>query len=277
MAKKSLAAFSLLSIISLSSAQIAPTKAALASAPVRTAQQASASGERPREQAEVARLNNAAKDLETVVQSLKAKNDKFHEKGWSDPTVVLAVSALFLSICSLAFSFYQFRRNRADTLCWKERDMRASRQAKLLDTLSWFEGGIQKRATGIAVIEGHWSDQPELQLTWASILVTQAVYILDKPEPKLPQHEVSNLTRIFALLKRAQTDISREKLGPDFFSQIHAVLKELPIKITQVESKRYTPQDRYIFMRQVQSLLEPYSDMFDVPALPVESRLHGDV
>ena len=206
---------------------------------------------------------------DSIVSDVKAALKAEKDPKWKDPTALLAVGALLLSFASLAFSFFQFRRNRSDTLDWKERDARANRQAKLLESLKWFEGGIQNRAIGIAVIEGHWDDQPELRPTWASLLVAQAVYILSKPESELPQHETRNLQRILALLRQATADIPAAGLGATLFQPIDDVLAELPTKKTKPkEGKELAPADRAVFMDQVHAAVSPYSDLLKVPALP---------
>jgi hypothetical protein len=139
----------------------------------------------------------------------------------------------------------------------------------LLDSLKWFEGGIQSRAVGLAVIEGHWVDHPELRPTWTSVLVAQAVYILSKPESELPQHETRNLQRILALLNTAKTDIPPELLGESFLQPINTVLAELPTKTTKpTKGKELHPNDRRVFMEQVYSVLKSYADLLDIPELP---------
>lgn len=204
---------------------------------------------------------------DSIVSDVLTKTGPKAEKVWNDPTVLVSAGAVLLAIASLTFSFYQFKRNRADTMEWKERDSRANRQAKLLDSLKWFEGGIQTRAVGIAVIEGHWREQSELRSTWASVLVSQAVYIISKPEAELPQHEARNLERILALLRLAAVDTSsvHRDLGKKFMNPIVDALSDFSTKNTKTkEGKTLTPSERKDFISQVFSAVEPYRDLFQM-------------
>jgi hypothetical protein len=197
-----------------------------------------------------------------VVSKSKAKEDR----GWNDPAVLVSAGAVLLTIASLTFSFYQFRKNRSDTLDWKERDSRANRQAKLLESLKWFEGGIQNRAVGIAVIEGHWIDYPELRPTWVSVLISQAVYIISKPEKTIPQHEVRNLHRILSLLERAKQDTLMKLDEANVFAPINEVLAKLSTKVTKSEKgKRLEPEDRRDFINDVICVAEKHSQILVVP------------
>jgi hypothetical protein len=203
---------------------------------------------------------------DSIVSDVVAKSAPKPEKGWSEPTVLVSAGAVLLAIASLTFSFYQFRRNRVDSIKWKKRDSRANRQAKLLDSLKWFEGGIQNRAVGIAVIEGHWVDQPELRSTWASVLVSQAVYIISKPEAKLPQHEARNLERILALLRRSVADIPAHRFGEGLLNPVNSALSDLQVKNTEVkDGKVLTPRERKQFIGQVLSAASTYRDILTVP------------
>jgi hypothetical protein len=169
----------------------------------------------------------------------------------------------------LSFTFYQFQKNRADTLEWKQRELRAGRQSKLLDSLKWFEGGIQNRAVGLAVIEGHWLDQPELRPTWASVLVSQAVYIISKPEARLPDHEVRNLDRILSLLELCRKDLSEAQLGLDFLAPVNDALAALPTRITEPkEGKPLKPLERKQFIEQVLAVVRAHEDLVRIPQWP---------
>ncbi len=116
----------------------------------------------------------------------------------------------------------------------KERDDRARERIEdiLVTSLSYFEGGTQKRNVGIALIEAHWDNErcQHLRPMWRFILMNQATYLLTKFDEKnvhqspasgsrddyLPLHEVANLSRIKYLLhddwtKRGERQLKREK------------------------------------------------------------------
>ena len=197
-------------------------------------------------------------------EELRKKN----ETPWLAPASIIAILTTTLAIVSLGFNFFQSRRSRSDTLEWKEKDARAIRQSKLLDSLTWFEGGIQKRALGLAVMEGHWSTYPELRSTWAAVLLSQATYIVSKPEAALPPHEFENLQHIFELLRTAKKELS---LDESTFSSITRIIDSLSTKTTQTEKgERLSPTERKPFLEQVLSLARSYPDVF---ALSEDPRL----
>lgn len=191
---------------------------------------------------------------------------KQNETPWLAPASIIAILTTTLAVVSLVFNFAQSRRSRSDTLEWKEKDARANRQSKLLDSLTWFEGGIQKRALGLAVIEGHWSTYPELRSTWAAVLLSQAIYIVSKPEVALPPHEIENLQHIFELLRTAKKELS---LDESKFSPIIKIIDSLSTKTTQTEKgERLSPIERKPFLEQVISLAKNYPDILILSEAP---------
>ena len=71
----------------------------------------------------------------------------------------------------------------------------------LLRTVSYFEGGTQKRSIGIALVEGmQTSDKANLGVL-VPLLVNQLVYLLLHPDVKDSPHEQRNVVRIYLLLK----------------------------------------------------------------------------
>ena len=89
------------------------------------------------------------------------------------------------------------------------------KRSQFVDSLKWFEGKTQKRSIGLAIIEANWGDHKDLQKTWTSVLVNQAIYLLTKKSKDkksaeksndkiLDPHESDNRRRIRELLTKAK-------------------------------------------------------------------------
>jgi len=110
----------------------------------------------------------------------------------------------------------------------------------LVDSLKYFQHGIQERSIGIGLVEAYWSGFPRLQSVWVSVLANQAVYILSKivKDEHIPPHEADNLQRIhdrlaMSSLTRHQAvsltdaikDVTMDKLRPDEKGPVIALTK----------------------------------------------------
>src|SRR5687767_4986658 len=71
-----------------------------------------ASGVQAPESAELLLLKDA------IVNEILTRTNENKTKSWDDPTVLVSACAVLITIASVSFSFFQFRRNRADTLVW---------------------------------------------------------------------------------------------------------------------------------------------------------------
>lgn len=81
------------------------------------------------------------------------------------------------------------------------RDRAQQRDEQLLQTtLSFFDGGTQKRSLGIAMIEGVWRKRADYVTIFAPVLVNQAIYLLRVSDESTQAHEERNLIRILRLL-----------------------------------------------------------------------------
>lgn len=146
-----------------------------------------------------------------VLKRLDALDEKIKEQDhWSNPSILVPfLSSLLVALFGGVMAWYTLTTQR-----------KAGMKSLLLDSLKWFEGGIQKRSIGIAIIDGSWRDFKDLRATWLSVLGAQAVYILSKSyevehgKPKLlPEHEFLNLEHILKLLKRGLKETNKELLS----------------------------------------------------------------
>ncbi len=118
------------------------------------------------------------------------------QQSWSSPTTVIAVGAMLVSMLSLSFAILQFYLNRRDQQTSKMRE-------QLLNSLQWFGEGIQERSIGIAIIEAHWDDVPDLKKIWIAVLLSQAIHILTRSKQQASETQLDNLNRIVKLLWNA--------------------------------------------------------------------------
>ena len=106
------------------------------------------------------------------------------------------------------------------TRIWNNRDRQADRRERemaakeaerskqrdvLYESLKWFEGGIQRRSIGIAVVNTSWSAFLEFRPLWTEVFASQAVYLLTASDEGTKPHEHDNLRRIMELLVRAMS------------------------------------------------------------------------
>ena len=82
-------------------------------------------------------------------------------------------------------------------------ERRASQKADLLlKTVSYFEGGTQKRSIGIALVEGLLRKDSEHARVLVPLLTNQLVYLLLHPDVEDSVHEERNLVRLCRLLEQ---------------------------------------------------------------------------
>lgn len=157
--------------------------------------------------------------LADIVTRLDALDRKIKEQNsWSNPSILLPfISAMMVALFGGGVALYTLLTQK-----------RAGMKRMLLESLKWFEGGIQKRGIGVAIINGNWEEFEDLRATWISVLVSQAVYILSKSyeiedrKPKfLPEHEFLNLERILALLKKGLSETDNKLLSGDPITEIN--------------------------------------------------------
>jgi hypothetical protein len=80
-------------------------------------------------------------------------------------------------------------------------ERKANQQSELLlKTVSYFDGGTQKRSIGIALIEGLLQKDAQHRQVLVPLLTNQFVYLLLHPDVKASPHEERNLIRLFFLL-----------------------------------------------------------------------------
>ena len=83
------------------------------------------------------------------------------------------------------------------------RERRGQRDQDLLaKTLSYFEGGTQKRSIGIALTEGVWARKMRQMDILVPVLINQTVYLLLCSDSRDGVHEERNLIRLLRLLER---------------------------------------------------------------------------
>jgi len=185
-----------------------------------------------------------------------------HDSAWSSPPVLISVGTSLVAILSLLFGFYQFLKNRSDSLAWKAKDAHASRRAKLLDSLVWFDGSVHKRSVGISVIEGHWNDHPELRITWSSLLAAQIVMIISQPAAVLAQSELDDSRRILVLLRRAKVEVGSPSFEVDRCRSIMLAFNRLSTRVVITDSgTRLQPTERKVFISQIKGLFADFPDL----------------
>ena len=115
------------------------------------------------------------------------------------------------------------------------RDRAQTRDEQLLQTtLSFFDGGTQKRSLGIAMIEGVWRKRTDYVTIFAPVLVNQAIYLLRASEEANQPHEERNLIRVLRLLEDmlplhpSRSDISGDLLDSIGIAHRHVCGSEKP-------------------------------------------------
>lgn len=151
--------------------------------------------------------------IEQAVNQGKGTNDL-----WSIAFQALAVVGAVLGALGATIGF-------ALTRYWNIRDRRADQRERaevarnadrakqrdiLYESLKWFEGGIQKRSIGIAVVNTSWTAFPEFQGLWIEVFVNQAIYLLSASDQKDKSHEHDNLRRIMELVVSQRALVQRE-------------------------------------------------------------------
>ena len=117
------------------------------------------------------------------------------------------VGAIFAAIGAMIAFFlkrYWDQRDRQAELrertqAAKEAD-RARHRDILYESLKWFEGGVQKRSIGIAVVNTSWRTFDEFRPLWIEVLANQALYLLTVSDQKDKLHEHDNLRRIMEMV-----------------------------------------------------------------------------
>jgi len=125
-------------------------------------------------------------------------------------SLIAAIGGWIITDTVLIRGFRQQERIRADEQARQDAlrsdDRRHSDGARiesfLVDSLKYFQHGIQQRSIGIGLVEAYWTDFPRLRPVWVSVLANQAVYIISKiaKDQGIPSHEADNLQRIHSLL-----------------------------------------------------------------------------
>jgi hypothetical protein len=163
------------------------------------------------------------------------------------------IAAYVVSLAALimgGLNFYQFKISRRDQrkdLIISRRDQRKdliiSREDQtnseinrnLWEALKWFEGGIQKRSIGIAVIEAYWNDEKrkDIRKAWIPLLINQVTHILKVSDEKDKATEQVNLERIVDLLRSASLSNNQKSGIYTILSQANHFDKNgLPVEIS---------------------------------------------
>lgn len=137
-------------------------------------------------------LNNIDKRL-TFIESELSKLSKKESK-----LDIGVISSLIVGVIAAISGFGVAYYTQRSTIA-------SSKEARLLDSLKWFEKGTQPRSIGLSIVEANWESTPELRSTWTSVLVNQGIYLLaEKSKDEVAQHELENRRRIVKLLKKAK-------------------------------------------------------------------------
>jgi uncharacterized protein YneF (UPF0154 family) len=162
------------------------------------------------------------KQVKEELEKQKAELAKQNETKYSNWNVywvplISPLAALIAAIGGWFITYRLLKNNFAEQELVRKKDWEAKederREIYLVDALRYFEGRTQKRSIGIAFVEANWDKFPNLRETWTAVLTNQAIYILTKilEDNKLTQHELDNLERIFAMLKKGSSQSSRKE------------------------------------------------------------------
>jgi len=191
--------------------------------------------------------------LEDHSKSLKVIEGRLETaQGWRTPTSMIALGAVVVSFAAALFAAVQFFLNLRETRALAREQRLASERSELMDSLKWFGGGIQNRAIGLAIVNGNWHIHKRLRPTWTSVLLSQAVYIISKPDKRLPSHELENLRNALGLLQAVESqDVPRLLQG-----SIPEILKEAFNKAEadsprEHDGKPISQRDRKDFLEQL--------------------------
>lgn len=109
---------------------------------------------------------------------------------------------------------------------WIERteQSRQNTEARVFETLHYFQGGSQARNVGIAVLETYWDDPRLRQLRdlCVPLLANQAMYLLRASKQEDKAHEQDNLRRMIELLRKA----SEQHRFPASYQLVQSALRE---------------------------------------------------
>jgi hypothetical protein len=99
--------------------------------------------------------------------------------------MIAAVAAIFSALFSAIFNYFLEQQRKEDEL--------------LETTLSYFDGKIQRRSIGIALVEGIWETKKKKLDVIVPVLVNQIYYLLLTSKSRNKAHEKNNLDRLIVL------------------------------------------------------------------------------
>jgi len=174
-----------------------------------------------------------------------------NQSSFTNPSILLPfLSALLVAIIGGGIALHTQFGNRQDQTANRIAQEHVKTKELIFDSLKWFEGGIQKRSIGIAVVDANWKKYCALQDIWTSVLTSQAIYILSKSYVEkngkyelLPSHERLNLKRILSLLQTASSKNRAALLSGDPFEQIPGEFDDALDKLEVAQREAARSQD----------------------------------
>lgn len=182
------------------------------------------------------------------------------QSSWGTPASVTSVFIPLIALFSLGFTLYQFQTNRQDQIDSKLRELQAARKLKLLESLLWFNSGLHARSAGIALIEGHWSEFPDLRDTWASAMISEATAIVTKSDTTLVPDDQRDLQRLLALVHLHCASIPEGTALSVSRRALQDALLQLPTRVVLDRSgSPVSPLHRKSFIKDVEEIASRYT------------------
>ena len=135
----------------------------------------------------------------------KSDKEKRSESfSWNNTTIIATVITVVGTLLVGGSNVVQFTINN-----------RREKWQILLNSLEWFGTDPHKRSSAISIVETKWEYHDDFRQRWASIFVTQAIYILtsDKSEIDKSEKEIEkvNFWRIINLLTNLDKESKKKK------------------------------------------------------------------
>jgi hypothetical protein len=154
-----------------------------------------------------------------------------------------AAVAGLASLGAGVLGYVERRRASAETERWRHEEYAQRSQERLeanvYRALDHFAGKTQVRSIGIAVVEGSWTQVPEMHPVLVPMLANQVIYLLSESGQDDAAHEVDNLRRLVDLLVVAARESNvPTKTAKASYAGVRSALQGAIDRATSTASRR---------------------------------------
>ena len=144
---------------------------------------------------------------------LEILSDSIEKPNTSWLQISTLIVSLFIAILGWVFAAYQASETRKEATRQEDRKLMEAQLSRLeehlFSSLEFFTGRTQRRSIGIAVVSANWDQFEHLRPTWVSLLVSQAIYLLNESKSHKKSHELQNLKDIMNILLKPNSNIGQ--------------------------------------------------------------------